>query len=550
MAPLSEEPRKSGRPLAAPFPSVCDEELIVLEKDVKISQSLIWRLQRDFYAQRGLKAWSEDMVPQFITNNPFIAEIYARVVFAFLRDCLRLGKATPQFPSSQNPLRILELGAGPGKFAFLFLRHLATHLKSIDLPPETVRYCMTDCSETLISAWQENRWLLRFVEKNILQFEKLELDGTAINSPFLSGPCSDGSESFRGPLVVIAHYVFDSLPFDAFVVKNGQLHERLQTTGRRTSSAAPQSLSKLNFSYQNVDRSRDGYVDDSWNKIVESYRCQLTDASVLFPSHVLNVLRSIGEFTDGPFLVMASDKGYVLQEDMPRSEAAPVFEFHSANCFSQMVNFDAIAKYFAASGGLTLLPDKRSSRLKLCGFLQPKSGVEFGATIESYEEVRSGFGPDDLFVLLEGLNPHLEEMSVPQILALLRLSRWDPTTFLRVFPVLARQIRGAFLERNDLRAAIERTWANHFPITPSDNSLAFYCGVTLLELQFFEEAASMLKQSQDMLGRSAATSYNLGLCSLGLGRSAEALTLMIEACDLDPSFEAARQLRKKLETSE
>jgi tetratricopeptide (TPR) repeat protein len=77
--------------------------------------------------------------------------------------------------------------------------------------------------------------------------------------------------------------------------------------------------------------------------------------------------------------------------------------------------------------------------------------------------------------------------------------------------------------------------------------LSFQCGVILLELRFFQEASSMLKHSQATLGRSAAASYNLGLCAQGLSRPDEALALMIEACDLDPSFEPACLMRRKLE---
>ncbi|HLY92193.1 MAG TPA: hypothetical protein VKQ89_02955, partial [Candidatus Angelobacter sp.] len=94
----------------------------VLETAVPLSQSVIWRLQGDYYARRGLKAWTEDLVPSYITNNPFIAEIYAGVVAAFLDDCL--GDKGRRAISPENPLRILELGAGTGKFACLFLRRL------------------------------------------------------------------------------------------------------------------------------------------------------------------------------------------------------------------------------------------------------------------------------------------------------------------------------------------------------------------------------------------------------------------------------------------
>ena len=90
------------------------EEPVVLEKDVPLSSSVIWRLQRDFYAQRGLKAWNEDLVPSYITNNPFIAEIFAEIVAAFLQDCISPTQQTSAPPSQDCPLRILELGAGTG----------------------------------------------------------------------------------------------------------------------------------------------------------------------------------------------------------------------------------------------------------------------------------------------------------------------------------------------------------------------------------------------------------------------------------------------------
>src|SRR6476661_6090820 len=117
----------------------------VLEADVPLSSSVIWRLQRDFYAQRGLKAWTEDQVPSYITNNPFIAEIYARIAFGFLCDCTRHTRAGARPLSNENPLRILELGAGSGKFSYLFLRKLADLMHAANIAVNTVRYCMTDC---------------------------------------------------------------------------------------------------------------------------------------------------------------------------------------------------------------------------------------------------------------------------------------------------------------------------------------------------------------------------------------------------------------------
>ncbi len=507
-----------------------------LERDIPLSKSLIWRLQREFYIQRGLRAWTEDMVPGYITNNPLIAEIYARIVSSFLCDC---GELSPQ-----NPLRVLELGAGPGKFSYLFLRHLVPLLRTKNIPAETARYCMTDCSESVVQAWRTNSYLAEFVASGMLEFELLQA-GEEIKSQFVTGK---PSKPVNGPLVLIANYVFDSLPQDAFVINEGQIFEALvTTTAPAGGDGTVEALSRLQLSYKNVSLSPNRYPDQSWNDILEYYRSHLPAATVLFPSATLKTLQELGNHPDGRMLVLAADKGYPYEEELSLPQGPPALEFHAPNCFSQMVNLDAIGKYFQAVGGEALLPDKHSTSLNICAFLQRRPGDQFPATRAAYQEAQAALGPDDVFTLLGWLNAHMEEMSVPQILSTLRLTRWDPVALLRLFPVLGRQLRSVVAERNDLRNAVMRIWANHYPVNPNENVIAFHCGVILLELRFYEDAMLMFKTSQQILGASAATSYNLGLCSLGLGRSSEALAFMVEACNLDPAFEPAKLSRAKLE---
>jgi len=504
-----------------------DAQSVLLESDVPLSDSVIWRLQRDFYVQRGIKAWTEDRIPQFITNNPFIAEIYARIVFNFLSECPDI--------SGGRPLRIFELGAGVGKFSYLFLRHLTALLRSKDMAPETVRYCMTDCSDSFPAAWRANDYFADFVQAGILQFERFEV-GSEIKSEFLRS---------RGPLVVIANYVFDSLPQDAFVIKDADLSEALVTTSAPAQAA--DELRGLQLSYKNVAVLTERYEDQSWNQILEQYRKKFSAATVLFPSAALWALQELYRSADGRMLVLAADKGFAHEEEWSLTQGPPTLDFHASSCFSQMVNFDAIAQYFRVSGGKALLPEKHFTSLNICAFLRGRPGDEFPATTLAYREAQAVIGPDDVFTLLAWLNAHMEEMTVPQILSALRLTRWDPIALMRFFPVLGRQLRTVATERYDLRDAVFKTWANHFPVIQRENELAFQCGVILLELRFFAEAAEMFKISQRIFGPSAATSFNLGLCSLGLGNSTDALAFTIEACRLDPHFEPASTLRSKLE---
>jgi tetratricopeptide (TPR) repeat protein len=512
---------------------------VALEADVPFSRSVIWRMQREFYLQRGLRAWSHDLVPNFITNNPFIAETYARIVLGFITDCIQQGLPP------KTPVRILELGAGPGKFSYLFLRQLGPLLRDKGLTLSLVRYCMTDCSEAVIESWSSNSWLAEFVQDGILQFELLEA-GENITSRFLlSGPAG------RGPLVVIANYVFDSLPQDAFVIQDGRICQVLVTTQSPAEATGNKTeLSRLQLSYKNVPLAADYYADQTWNEILDLYKARLTSATILFPASALRALKTLGQLSDGRMLVLAADKGFAHEDALQLSQGPPALEFHTPNCFSLMVNFDAMAKFFCAEGGQALLPDKHFSNLNLCGFLHGWAGYNFFQTKAAYDREQAGFGVDDLFTLLAWLNAHMEEMSVPQILAALRLTRWDPVAFTRLFPVLARQLRTVVTERNDLRTAIMRIWPNHYPINPNENEIAFQCGVVLLELRFYEDALAMFKTSQRIFGPSAATSYNLGLCFQGLKRSTDALACMIEACELDPNFEPARISRGKLEVKD
>lgn len=524
------------------------EEPVVLESDVPLSSSVIWRLQREYYQQRGLKAWSDDRVPQYITNNPFIAEIYARIIFSFLCDCIQLARTGTQPLSGENPLRILELGAGSGKFSYLFLRKLADLMRAENIAVNTVRYCMTDCSENLLQSWRANAYLADFVNQGMLVFEQFQA-GDETESSFVSGNSPGSTQPAQGPLVLIANYVFDSLPQDAFVIESGQILEAVVTTAQKPgdNQKSEVALKDLQLSYKNVSVAPNRYPEQSWNRILEQYRSGMPSGTVLFPSAALKTLQKLGQCTDGRMLVLAADKAIAHEEDLQLYPGPPTIEFHGANCFSQMVNFDAIGKYFVDLGGKALKPDKHSAGLSICAFLQLRPGDRFSGAVAAYRDALAAFGPDDLFALLAWLHPHMEEMSVSQILSLLRLTRWDTTALLRLFPVIARQLRAVSGERYDLRQAVLNTWANHYPVSPAENVLAFNCGVILLELRFFAEALPLFQASEQVLGRSAATSYNLGLCALGLGRRAEALACMVEACNLDPEFEPARNSRLKLE---
>jgi tetratricopeptide (TPR) repeat protein len=520
----------------------------ILENRVPLSQSVIWRLQSSFYARRGLKAWTEDNVPSYITNNPFIAEVYAAIAAAFIDDCMGHGHQTARPLSPQNPLRILDLGAGTGKFAYLFLRKLTALLQEKKIAPEIVRYCMADCSQDLLTAWKENSYLARFADSGILEFELLQPEGEN-SSQVTEGNSAGQNKSFSGPLIVIANYVFDSLPQDAFVISEGKISEALVTTSTNDSHGGSfPPLGSLQLAFTNVAVPQQRYPDKFWNSILEHYREHLPAATVFFPAAALNLLQQLVRSSDSRMLVLAADKGFTREENLALRQGPPELEFHaSGQCFSTLVNFDAIARYFWTIGGEAFLPQKHFSNLSICAFLEHKPDQQFPATRRTYRLAADAFGLDDLFTLMEWLASRLNDVSIAQALAILRLTRWDPTALLRLFPVIAPKLRNAVTERDDLRDAVLKTLDNHYPVSSADNALAFNCAVILLELRFFREAIELFKTSERVLGRSATTSYNLGLCEAGLGRTEEALACMVDACKQDPALAPAQSARARLE---
>lgn len=531
---MADQDRASPNPITVPD-LAAHRPPQTIETNVPLSHSLIWRLQQDYYVQRGLKAWTEDMVPSYITNNPLIAEIYAGIVAAFLEDCMGPARREEKELSPEYPLRILELGAGTGKFSYLLLRKLTALLRAREVSAKTVRYCMADCSEALIAEWQASPGLKEFVKDGVLEFKQLQIGAEA------ALPADWG----HGPLIVIANYVFDSLPQDAFIITNGQISESMITTSAAGESA---SLSGLQLSFNTVAAPPDRYVEKSWNAILEEYRSRLKAATVYFPTAALALLQQLSSLSDGRMMVLAADKGFAHIEDLELLQGPPTVEFHAgSHCFSQVVNFDAISRYYAHKGGEALLPQKHISSLNICAFLERCGQDDFPATHKAYREAVDGFGPDDLFTLMGWLNTHLHEVSAAQALAILRLTRWDPTALIQLFPVVAPQLRSVVAERMDLRDAVINVMANRFPVSRGDSELAFYCGVVLLELRFFAEAMQMFTISEQTLGPSAATSYNLGLCAAGMGRSEEALAFMVKACDQDTKFAPAQSARARLE---
>ncbi|CAN0082126.1 unnamed protein product [Ectocarpus sp. 6 AP-2014] len=104
-----------GSPAPPPRP-----EVLFLEEAVPLRDSIMWKLQREYYTAHHVQCWEKMVVPCFVTSNSFIARAYARILVGFMRDWFLFSGRADQ----SEPLLILEIGAGHGKFSCLVLQHL------------------------------------------------------------------------------------------------------------------------------------------------------------------------------------------------------------------------------------------------------------------------------------------------------------------------------------------------------------------------------------------------------------------------------------------
>ena len=522
---------------------------LILEQNQRLSRSLLWQFQRTFFDQQGVEAWRRGLVPFYVTSNPFIAQAYARVVFGFLRDCAAIGEENADFAPLDpgQPVYIVELGAGSGRFGAYFLKRLLTLLDHLTLNGVRVQYVMTDFTERHIAYWQAHPALQPLMEAGQLDFARFDAGNDQELVLRLSGAVL-APGTVKNPMVVIANYCFDSLPQDVFTIANGQLYESLITL--HSSQPVPdqmdqQFLAGLEITHEHVPATADYYDDPDLNHILKAYQERLPNTFLLFPSAALHCLRTFARLSAGRLLLLSGDKGYSREADLINREP-PEIALHGS--FSMMVNHHALGQFVLRQGGQFLSTPHRHTSLDICAFLlgQPPGG--YAETRLAYAEAIENGGPDDFYTLREGIRKHYNGFTLGELLAYLRLSGWDADLFLDCFPALLEQSKSASPAlREEFYWALQHIWDTYYPIGEWYD-VAFCIGLLYHAWNYYHEALRFFQISLQLYGAEAATVHNIGLCYYALGQVEEALAWINQALTIDPLFQPAKELRLKLQS--
>jgi len=514
----------------------------ILDFEKPLSQSLVWKLQSDFYAGQGPEAWSKGIVPQYITTNPYIANLYAKTVFGYCRDiasCNDFDRA--------STIYICELAAGVGRFTYTFLKRFLPMLENSSLKGLKIKYIITDLAERNVTYWQNHSFLKPYFESGILDCATFDMAGDdELRLRYSGETLSKGK--LNNPLILFANYTFDSVPQDTFYVDQGTLYEGLITVRSKGETADPKDSSILaGLDYDYTDKPIQGcdyYEESEINDILLHYKNCLEDTAFSLPIVAFRCIHRLRELFQDDIVLLTTDKGYRDADSMHKNYH-PYLSKHGS--ISLTVNFHAMELYFQSLGGKAIhsIYDHESVTMSL--FLLSARSHDFIETDMAYYDIIESIGPDDFYVLKKAFVPMNQSLTTKELLTFLRYTCWDARTFLEFYnTLLGRIAEEENFPKEELVDAIHNIWEHYFPIG-EEGDLASCLASILAYLGYDLDAIRLYTTSLEFYGEDAAIHYEIALCYYNLQLYDNAMEYLDKSLQLDPGFEESRNLKSILE---
>ncbi|MNW38122.1 hypothetical protein D3C74_151810 [compost metagenome] len=518
-------------------------EMTVTNKQrYRFSEAPIWNIQRKYYEEEGLKAWNNDQVPQYITCNPLIAAAYAEMIFGLLQDRANKG-------DNSEPVLIVELGAGAGRFAFHVLHELCQLIDYVGIAVPPFRYIMTDLAMNNILAWKKHPALQPFIARGILDFARFDaVHDTVLNLIVSEATIRKGD--LKQPLVIVANYFFDSIPQELLYVGEGQIYEAdvfVEYPERSDSLKPSELLDQISLHYEH--RRAPEYEQEAYpyRDVIATYREHLEDSHILFPVTALTCLERLNQLSQEGFLLITADKGDHLLENFKFAEP-PELILHGS--FSLTANYHAIQQVLQQNGALALFPPHHYKNINVGCIIHMNTPMDYSQTRLAYRRFIERFGPDEFFSLKEWVDRNLDSMELQQILSFWRLGGYDAEFFIQSTKQISSLLQDANdEEQQDILQGIQLLWSSYY-VMEQRYDIALEAGLLLFEMEMYEESKRFLEISihEDQEEIVSTVYYCLAICCFELELEEDALKYMRELLKLEPDHEEARALIHRFES--
>lgn len=499
-----------GAPSADNAPPPEKAPPMVLEERRRLSESLLWDLQREYFKRTSIDAWRKGAVPHYVTSNPALAAAYAQVMLGLFRDHKARSAGAPK------PMTIVELGVGHGRFSFLFLKAFLEILEGSTLADVPFRYVMTDVVADNVAFWRSHPALSPLVQRGILDFALFDVENGSSLSLLESGE-SISPETPADGLVVIANYVFDGVVHDAFCKRDWEVLQMVVSLScdDPVDPSDPAILPKLRISYDHEPAPDNPYGDPDLDPVLHACLAAAGDErDILFPVAALRCLRRLEAMSAGGLFVLAGDRGAIEPGDLAE---IGIRSFARHGSFSLNVNYHALAEYAVSRGGRVLKTPHRQPDLTVSGFLLGRWAEAAPETAHAFDLAITRGGPDAVYSVRTGIESSYEDMDISQLLSLIRLTCYDVRVVADCVPALQKLLETTPPPvRREVVDAIARAWANYYHIGEKSD-IAYELGFLAQGYNGPKEALSLYEASIRLWGDRSSTQSNMALCHFALG---------------------------------
>jgi SAM-dependent MidA family methyltransferase len=472
----------------------------------------LWAHQRNYFEDAGVLAWKE--VPFFITSNPNIACLYAKTTADFLVEAAEMGRLKPD-----APIYILELGAGVGKFGFHFLTLLLDLLHYYPHIRSKICYVMTDFARKNVDFWKSQPQLASFIAQGYMD---VALYDVTVNTPLYLECKGVGltSSDFKNPLILVANYVFDSIPQDWFSLDSGRLSKADDISIKDGDDKA------ISCEFKEVPHSY--YADPLLNDVLNSYIRDGINGAFSIPNTGILTLRHLLELANGQMLGLVGDWGD-MEHVVYKGKISPRFSFFGYASLG--VNFDALARALTGMGG-EMITGKHQERFYNIVTLSQSLKEKMPKTKASFIREHDRLSPQE-WVRLKQLFTAMD-LSPEDALSVIALSGWDPIFLSSLTPKTLSDLfsSSSVFIKAQLKEALPKLEA-HYYASPVGNNPAFDLARLSYLQSHFKQALHYYAASDEYQQRQCVVYFNMGLCAFYLKDYEKAKVYFGNAIEVD-----------------
>ena len=475
-----------------------------IQKKTRFSKSLVWQINKDFYHQNGLAAWSDSAVPHQITNSSSAATAYAELIYAFLKDLE--SNIVPN-----KTVYILELGAGHGRLCHNILRQLEQLILDSDGCSTKYCYVLSDIVEDNLAFYSNHPKLQEYFKRGLLDISHFDAEKSqelVLRKSKIKIEYSD----LEQPVLAIANYFFDSLPNELYYFQDGNVFNCSVSIDSLTDplgKSAQELIHEMELTFHTSIVKEPNFENEIFNKILSQYNQVCSDTYILFPKIAMECLSNISSFSKMGLVLLTMDKGYKEIEELA-ARKKPDFVKHGS--FSLWVNFHAMSQYCILNGGLSMFDSNTNFSIDFGCLSLIKQPFKYHLFKQAYRKHSNQLNLDDFNSIKKIVYKNLPNVNLSELLGLIRLNSYDSSIFINLLPSIKQLSKNISIkQRTRLKQTIIQVWNKYYSVK-EDYDLSYELGGLMYDLGYYVEALGYFKYSSDTFGNKIDVDFNQILC--------------------------------------